>query len=157
MSKMTSEQLARGIVTLAQSMQNASHLTPKLVEEALGGPLEFGTAESQLFGKVGDLVGGGRFEAVTVPFTGLPNRFDIEFKPTDDDGEVPCVQTIGIYHGMLIDAGFAPTWIAAPRLGSRAWWSYRRADIRITAYVGKNANKDEAGACVAGFSMLKTR
>ena len=157
MSEMTSEQLARGIVILAQSMQSASHVTPKLVEEALGGPLEFGTAESQLFGKVGDLAEGGRYEAVTVPFTGLPKRFDIEFKPTDNDGDASCVQTIGRYHGLLIDAGFTPSWIAPPRLGSRGRWHYRDGDVDVSAFLEVNAVEDAVHACVVRFAISMNR
>ena len=154
-SEMTPEQLARGIVTLALSMQEEPHITPAMIEKALGGPIEFGTAESQLFGKVGELTVGGRYEAVTVPSIGPPQRFDIDFKPEDASDDAVCVQSIGIYHGMLTDAGFTPTWIVAPRLGSRALWHFRRGDIDILAFVGKNATKDAVSACVVGFDISK--
>lgn len=157
MTPMTSEQLAQGVVKLALSLQGAPYVTPQLVEQALGGPVEFGEPGSHIFGQMGEVVGGGRYEAVSISSIGEPKRFDIEFKPTDGEVAGACVQTIGRYHELLVNAGFTPKWMAAPRQGSRAVWHFRRNDVDVLAFVGRDADEDAVHACVDSFDIHKNR
>lgn len=157
MTPMTSEQLAQGVVKLALSLQDAPYVTPQLVEQALGGPVEFGEPGSHIFGQMGEVVGGGRYEAVSISSIGEPKRFDIEFKPTDEEVAGACVQRIGRYHELLVGAGFAPEWFPPARQGSRAWWHYARDDVYVLAFVERDAAEDAVGACVDSFTIRRKR
>lgn len=155
MTPMTSEQLAQAVVKLALSIENAPYFTPQLVERALGGPVEFVEPGSNIFRQMGEMFGGGRYEAVSIAPLGEPKRFDIEFTPTEEGDEAACVQRIGRYHELLVGAGFEPTWIAAPRQGSRARWHYRKDGVDVTAFVGRDAAEDAVSACVDRFDISK--
>lgn len=157
MVAMTPEQLAQGVVKLALSMQDTPYVTPQLVEQALGGPVEFIEPGSPIFRQMGEVIGGGRYEAVSIAPLGEPKRIDVEFTPTDEGDDATCVQRIGRYHELLVGAGFEPTWIAAPRQGSRARWHYRKNGVDVTAFVGRDATEDSVSACVDGFDISKIR
>ena len=151
MSEMTREQLASGVAALARSMQDAPHITPMLVKQHLGIDVTFAPSDPHTFGAAGRLSDGPAYSVNSITMDGTaPRRFDITFKST-----IEACEPISAYFTALVNAGFEPQWIAAPRLGSRARWRFQQGDVRVTAFVGEDAVEDAASACVANIDISK--
>lgn len=154
MSEMTHEQLASGVAALARSMQEAPYITPTMVKQHLGLDVTFAESDPHTFGAAGVLSDGPAYTVNSITMDGAPpRRFDITFKSTSER----CEQPISVYFKSLVDAGFEPRWIEAPRVGSRARWRFKQGDVSVTAFVGTDALEDAVGACVASIDISKIR
>lgn len=154
MSEMTREQLAHGVASLARSMQDAPHITPSMVKQHLGIDVLSTESDPHTFGAAGALSDGPAYTVNSIAMDGTPpRRFDITFESTSE----PCEQPISAYFKSLVDAGFEPRWIDAPRVGSRARWRFKQGDVSVTAFVGTDALEDAVGACVASIDISKSR
>ena len=153
MSEMTPEQLAQSVRKLAIASHGVGYFTPALVESATGLQVRFSDTHPDVFGQEGEVVGGGRYGAVSVPSGGPAKRFDFEYEPEVIAEGQACLHPISLYYQPFIDAGFEARWLGPARLGSRGIWSFTRDEVRVLAFVGKNAIEDDVNACVSRLDI----
>lgn len=156
MSEMTPEQLAQGVVRLILAIGGKQDLTPAQIAAHAGLHVDAGDT-AHAFSASGPVAGGGRYTLESVADAdGLPpSRLDFAFAPASA-AAAHCTQPLGPYRQALVEAGFAAQWIAPPRLGSPGRWHFERGAVVVYAFVGNDADAQDAQACVSALQILAT-